>query len=85
MKGKIQKAELWTHQEHIGDNTEIKKWIDALQKYSSKGKRESTVEREEDAKKVKKEQRENASPELAGQMAVTEEEATLLLNIRAQF
>ena len=40
------------------------------------------MEREEDAKKVKKERRENASAVPADQMAVTEEDATLLLNFR---
>ena len=40
--------------------------------------------REEDAKKVKKERRENASSESVDQMAVMEEEATLLLNLRGQ-
>ena len=82
MKGEIQKAELRAHREHIGGNTEVKKRLDALKKYSSKGKRTSTVEREEDAKKVKKERRENASAVPADQMAVTEEDATLLLNFR---
>ena len=69
------------HQEHNGGNTEVKKRLDALKKNLSKGKQEITVEREEDTKKVKKEKKENASSELASQMAVMEEEATLLLNL----
>ena len=80
-KGEIQKAELQAHREHIGGNTEVKKQPDALQKYLAKGKHESTVERGEDTKKVKKERREDVSPKSAGQMALMEEEATLLLNL----
>ena len=82
MKGEIQKAECQAHQEHISSNTEVKKWLDNLKKYFSKVKRESTAKREEDAKKIKKEQRENASFKSAVQMAMMEEDATLLLNLR---
>ena len=36
MKCEIQKAELRAHQEHIGGNTEVKKRLDASQKYFPK-------------------------------------------------
>ena len=60
----------------------LKNWQDALNKSFSKGKRKSTVGREENAKKVRKERRENATSVSADQMAVMEEDATLLLNLR---
>ena len=67
---------------HIGGNNKVKKRLDALEKYFSKGKPGITVEREGDAKKVEKERREDASSKSAGQLAVMEEEATLLWNLR---
>ena len=57
MKGKIQKAELRAHREHIDGKTEVKKRLDALKKHFSKGKQESMVEREEDTKRVKREKK----------------------------